>query len=410
MRELASITDKERKLIAECWLPYIPQGDMTPRVMQTLADAMWECSAPFASYVLNRVAAWLDGDTPFAGDDVFEVAWDDTGKASPSVFANKGRNPAQKRVCTLSRKNDGATWLVTWMPGKYRDVPEIALSRIDHAGEKLDIVRGEITTGEPGSGNRHRFSNCPPPVKGTVEGDIEYGAFDDLCGFCAAIRGSIPDNLLEVEKKDAVTFAHLARLQDLEPILELDGGLPGRLGAVRHAMVVRMVNTVAGKWMRGQYAPLIAGLRERGAEWGKGVMSYNDSDYHCCVVGFADGSIGLFSDNAASCADQHAYVARLEMDGDGVKSVGVHVFHGDDNDYRVKIAAIGEGSARPDFVYEYESRTPSFPGGRDGWYGMTMFLWQSMADSTYALEDGILKTDCWYWQDADSEETAVLKG
>jgi hypothetical protein len=314
------------------------------------------------------------------------------------VFSKLGRAKDTKRSCTVYRKDDGATWIVTWGRAEYRDVPEIVLSRIDPAGEKIDIVRGEITTGGPGSGNRHGFSNCPPPVTGTVEADIEYGGFEHLCTFCSAIRGSVPDELLKVVLREAVTFAHLPRLESLKPILDADGGLPGRLCEARHELVVQYATSSAAEWMLSQYQPLISGLRERGAEWGKAVISYNDSDYHCCVVEFSDGSVGLFSDNSATLADQRAYVARLEMEGERVKSVGVHVFHEDDDDYRVKIAAIGHGGARPDFAFDYEEEIASFPGGRYGWYGMTMFLWQSMADSTYALQDGKLDEGCWYWR------------
>jgi hypothetical protein len=401
MTELASITVTERKLISESWRPDLPWGGMNPHAMQMLTETMWECSAPLASYALNRVAAWLDGKVPFKGDETFDVAWEGSPAPATTVFSKKGRSPVHPRTCTLTRREDGATWVVTWSSAKYRDVPEISLSLIDASGQKLDIVRGEITSGEPGSGNRHRFSNCPPPIKGTVEADIEYGAFNDLRDFCDAIRGSLPEGHLAVPFESAVTFAHLSRLQGLEKILTADGGLPGRICALRHILCAKVANTVAGAWMRDKYVPLIAGLRERGAEWGKGALSYNDSDYRCCLVDFADGSIGLFSDNTASCADEHAYVARLETDGDAVKSVAVHVV-GKDEDYQAKIDAIGAGDSQPDYTYDYEFCQTSFPGGRMGWIGMTMFLWQSMADSTYALKDGRLDEDCSYWRSGDA--------
>jgi hypothetical protein len=382
---------------------------MSPHAMQMLTDSMWECSAPLASYVLNRVAAWLDGEDPFKGDETFDIAWEESPAPATAVFSKKGRSPVHPRVCTLTRREDGATWIVTWSSAKYRDVPEISLSLIDADGRNLDIVRGEITTGEPGSGNRHRFSNCPAPIKGTVEGDIEHGAFDDLCDFCDAIRGSLPEGHLDVPFENAVTFAHLARLEGLEEILTADGGLPGRLCGYRHKVCASVANTVAGVWMRDKYAPLIAGLRERGAEWGKGVLSYNDSDYRCCVVDFADGSIGLFSDNTASCEDEHAYFARIVADGDDVKSVAVHVLRKDE-DYQAKIDLIGAGAAQPDYAHDYQFCLTSFPGGRHGWIGMTMFLWQSMADVTYALEDGRLDEDCSYWRNRDAGNAPAVRG
>jgi hypothetical protein len=394
MRELASITDKERRLIADAWLPHVPGVDMGMTLMQFMMNAMAESSAPLASYVLNRVAEWLDGASRFHGDGLFGAIWTET---------------EDTRVCTLSRKADDATWVVTWGPHEYlRGAVALTISGIGASGERQDIAIGEITTSAPGSGNRHGFDNAPTPVLGTVEGHACIGAFDDLCDFATAVRASIPDKLLEVEKQDAVTFAHVSRLEALDKILEADGGLPGRLCAVRQMLVVGGVNRIAGEWRRPQYPGLIDGLRSRGAVWGNGILSYNDSDYYCCLIDFSDGSIGLFSDNVATCADQHAYVARLEMSAGIVNSVAVYVFRETDNDYQGKIDAIGAGLADPDFVYDYVRQVPSFPGNRYGWYGMNMFLWQSLTDSIYGLESDRLEGGSRYWsKDSADAPTAI---
>jgi len=399
MTGAVGLSRQEQELITSRWIPDIPEGPMTPRAVQRLTDAIWEGSAPLASFVLNRLAAWLEGDAPFNGNDVFEVSWERQQQSQTSrVFSRKGRNNVNDtRTCTLYRHDDGATWAVTWGRGEYRDVPEISLSRIDAGGEKLHIASGEITTGEPRSGNRHGLSDCPPPVKGTVEADIASGGFKDLWAFCSAIRASMPEDLLAVDLKDAVTYAHLSRLEDIAPIMEADGGLPGRLCGIRQDMIVHIVNGVHGHWMRDKFAPLVSGLRERGAEWGKAVMSYNDRDYHCCVIDFSDGSVGIFNDNSATCADESAYVARLEMVGDAVKSVGVYLFDAGARDYASKIEAIGNRAARPDYVHDFETTVTTTPGGRAGWAAMVMYLWQSMADSTYALNDGRLDESPSYW-------------
>jgi hypothetical protein len=397
------ISQQEKHLIIGSWLPDIPFGDMTPRSMQQLTDAIWESSAPLASYALNRVGTWLDGSKPFNGDETFDVAWS-SGETKLTVFKNKGRGAEPDRICTLTRKADGARWEVKWAKAKYRDVPEISLSRVSDDGNLIEICNGEITTGEPGTGNRHGFSNCPPPVRGSVEGFVRLGAFDDLVEFCSAVRPSMPDTLFNVSLEKTATFAHLQRLEELMLLLAADGGLPGRLCKRREDMVVRIANASAAKWMQTQYAPLIAGLRERGAEWGKGLIAYNDADYRCCLVDFDDGTIGLFSDNAATCSDERSYVARLNMKDGAVTGVEVHLLRDAEASYADEIAAIGARAASPDFVHDYESRSVSFPGGRDGWIAMNMFLWQSMADSTYALDDGKIETDSYFWRSSSRNE------
>jgi hypothetical protein len=401
MRELASISDKERKLITDGWYPHVPKAEMDVTLMQFMTNGLAECSAPLASYVLNRVGEWLDGGERFRGDKTFESGWSEQG---------------DEKTCTLSRKSDGATWAVTWGRHEYlAGARALTISQIGQNGEKTDIVTGEITTKLPGSGNRLGLTNffgfSRSPVLGTIDGYVRTGAFNDLCAFSAAIRGSIPDKLLKVNKKQAVTVGHVSRLKSLEKILEADGGLPGRICAARHMMATADICRFAGDWMREQYAPLIEGLRDQGAVWGKGVLSYNDMDYYCCLVDFSDGSIGLFSDNISACADEHAYVARLEMDGDVVKSVAVHVFRKDDDGYQAKINEIGEGTARPDFVYDYDRKLPSFPGGRYGWYGMSMFLWQSLTDCLYGLRNGeIDEEDARYWLGSPKDDEPSLRG
>ncbi len=401
MRELVSITDKERKLIADGWYPHVPKMEMDVTLMQLMKNGLEECSSPLASYVLNRVGEWLDGGDRFHGDRTFDANW---------------REQGDDKTCTLSRKSDGAKWTVTWGRHEYlRGARALTISWIDRDGKEIGIATGEITTKLPGSGNRLGLTNIfgfsSSPVLGTVDGHARTGAFNDLCAFSEAVRGSIPDKLLKGNKKQAVTVAHVSRLKSLEKILEADGGLPGRICAARQMMATVDVCRIAGDWMQKQYAPLIEGLRDQGAEWGKGILSYNDMDYYCCLVDFSDGSIGLFSDNIASCADEHAYLARLEMDGDIVNSVAVHVFHKGDDDYQAMIDAIGEGSAVPDFVYDYEHQTPSFPGGRYGWYGMHMFLSQSLADCIYGLKSGeIDEEDARYWLGYPEEGGPSLRG
>lgn len=401
MRELASITDRERRLIADGWYPHVPKMEMDETLMQFMTNGMAECSAPLASYVLNRVGEWLDGGEHFQGDTTFNASWREQGDG---------------KTCTLSRKSDGATWTVSWGRHEYlAGARAIAISRIDQFGESIEIATGEITTKLPGSGNRLGLTNflgfASPPVLGTVDGNARTGAFNDLCVFSEAVRGSIPDKLLKVNKKQTVTVAHVSRLKSLERILEADGGLPGRICAARQMMATSDVTRIAGDWMQKQYPRLIDGLRARGAKWGKGMLSYNDMDYFCCLVDFSDGSIGLFSDNSAACADEHAYVARLEMDGDIVNSVAVHVFRKGDHDYQAMIDAIGEGSALPDFVYDYERQMPSFSGGRYGWHGMNMFLWQSLSDCVYGLRNGeIDEADARYWLGSPEADGPALRG
>jgi hypothetical protein len=243
---------------------------------------------------------------------------------------------------------------------------------------------------------------------------MRLGAFAELCRFAQAVRPSMPERLLVHQydgdpDMEVLVYLPFVSVKDIgglavsKELLEADGGLPGRLCQARHAFVMARACYHVGNWMRERLVPLAEGLRDVGAVWGKAVQSYNDGDYFCAVVDFADGSVGLFSDNAATGSEQHAYVARIRTDWDSVGTVEVHLFDNDE-DYQVKIAQIGEGSVRPDFAYDFEARQPSFPGGRDGWTAMNLFFSQFVSDSIYALEEPNLEMDGEYWKNGEGAE------
>jgi hypothetical protein len=385
METFRDLSVDDLKLIAAQGTPQYPRGHYDIDEMQIVLGSLYDRVQPLASFVLNRVNVWLEGDGRWGGDEVFDAAWDGNGA---------------ERSCTLTRKSDGATWIVDWYPKQFRpEVTEIAISSHEPGLGSTRIAHGDISLGGRGAGGL-KIS------KGAVEGQMRTGALDGLCRFAQAVRGSMPPNLLVFEYDGdpdmdwtaflpAVGIVHAAALE--KPLLAADGGLPGRLCQARYAFVTSLACGAVGNWMRERLLPLAEGLRGIGAEWGKAFQSYNDGDYSCAVVDFQDGSVGLFSDNAATGFDQHAYVARIRPDWDSVGSVEVHIFDNGE-DYQAKITAIDENRVSPDFVYDYEARRPFFPGGRNGWAAMNLFFSQFTSDSNYALEEANLEADVEYWR------------
>lgn len=390
MEHFTDLSVDDLKLLAAQGVPGFPAADYDIDEIQFVLGVLYDRVQPLASYVLNRVNVWLEGDGRWKGDDYFDASWHDDG-----AF----------RSCILTRKSDAATWVVDWSLKRfYPEVPCISISSHSITTGSTLIAHGDISAGGRGAGGL-KIS------KGAVEGQMRLGAFDDLCRFAQAIMVSMPASLLVHEFNgdpdlECLVYLPFVGLKDIgglavsSELLDADGGLPGRLCQARHAFVTAKACYHVGNWMRGRLAPLAEGLREVGAVWGKAVQSYNDGDYFCAVVDLADGSIGLFSDNAATGFDQHAYVARLCMEGAVVKSVEVTMFDNDE-DYQAKIAAIGEGAAAPDFTYDFEAKKPSFPNGRHGWTAMNLFFSQFTLDSNYALEEPNLETDCEYWRRPD---------
>jgi hypothetical protein len=386
MENFSDLSVDDLKLLAAQGVPGFPDADYDIDEMQFVLGILYDRVQPFASYVLNRVNVWLEGDGRWGGDDAFEAAWNGDGA---------------ERSCILTRKNDGTTWIVDWSPKRLRpEVTAISISSYSAGLGSTPIAHGDISLGGNGAGGLKI-------AKGAVEAQMRLGAFDELCQFAQAIRPSMPDRLIVHEfdgdpDMEVLAYLPFVSVKDIgglavsKELLEADGGLPGRLCQARHVFVTAKACYHVGNWMRERLVPLAEGLRDVGAVWGKAVQSYNDGDYFCAVVDFADGSVGLFSDNAATGFDQHAYVARIRPDWESVGTVEVHLFDNDD-DYQAKIAGIGEGAVGPAFVYDFEAKKPSFPGGRDGWTAMNLFFSQFVSDSIYALEEPNLDADCDYW-------------
>lgn len=389
MEHFTDLSVDDIKLIAEQGMPGFPDADYDIDEIQFVLGVLYDRVQPLASYVLNRVNVWLEGEGRWGGDEHFDTAWS---------------GDSERRSCTLIRKIDGASWNVDWTPKPRSEATEISVSSHSGGGEPAVVARGVISTGGTGTAGLRI-------AKGAVEGTMRLGAFDELCRFAQAVRASMPERLLVHQYEgdpdmECLVYLPFVGLKDIgglavsKELLDADGGLPGRLCQGRHVFVTARACYHVGNWMHDRLVPLAEGLREAGAVWGKAVQSYNDGDYFCAVIDFADGSIGLFSDNAAT-GYESAYVARLRIEDDAVKAVEVHLLD-DHEGYQAQVGAIGQSGRAPDFVYDFEAKIPSFPGGRNGWTAMNMFFSQFVSDSIYALEELYLEDGNDYWKSPET--------
>lgn len=383
MEIIDSLTEDEKTLVLKSGVPTFSNWSSDePFDIDTVQLAMSHLSdfpGPLASYVLNRLTVWLEQDgVRWAGDDLLEASWSGEGAT---------------RTCRLTRTDGSGSWVVDWHPKWFTpELNEITLTRVDASGAEIEIANGVIADGK----GRAK----PKSWKGAVEGLMRLASLDDLCAFSSAIVNSIPAELLETTEEfesfmPSVNIMHAVHLEDMQPLMAATGGLPGRLCQAWAAFTAIETGKIFAGWMRNEFLPLIEGLREVGAEWGKGVVSYNDGDYSCCVVDYSDGAFGLFSDNAATGDNPHAYLARFDVQDGIVRSVGVYKLDSRE-DYNERVVAIG-GGAGPDFVYDYESQMPSFPGGGAGWDAMALMYWQFVCDVTDALDEPNVKAGRSFW-------------
>lgn len=373
------LTDEEIDLIMDGWQPEFPT-ELEVGNMQRMIDGIVGCSDPLTSHLLNRIHVWLapEGE-PWQGDDRFDAVWTDGGK---------------KKTCTLTNREDASEWRVSWFV-KYSD-PEIVLERRLEDGSFAEVAEGKVEDGKRVERSRMTVITNVPTTVGSVYGYTSYGAFEDVCDFARAVSPSMPDELKAVTK-GTVTWENHYLLESLEPMLVRDGGLPGELCFARHSIIAAYGTGVGAKWIRSKQEALAEGLRAAGAVWGEGYLSYNDSDYRCCVVDMADGKTGFFNDNTASCADVSAYVAWFDKDENGVTALSSYVFRKDEEIHETMPKVVA-GEITPDFNYDFAARFPKFKEGRMGNAALVMLFWQFLADNTFALEDGTLNTGDGYWE------------
>lgn len=385
--DLQGIAEDEWTLLAESWIPEFTKQDLSPTAMQFLLGDLYEASEPLASLVLNRLDVWLGSGERWAGDERFSATW--SGKGG-------------KRHCVLAGA-EGTSWRIRWYD-KYdkAERPSISLERLDADGKAHQVAESEITTGLPGSGNRQRFSNCPPPVKGTTEASLETGAVADLFDFCDAIRASVPQALL-ASREGTVAFGHASRLEGVEALLVADGGLPGRLCRARHAVVAIGASRALARWIEKDAVRIAGELRDAGAVWGDAVLAHGDDDYFVCAVDMAEGAFGIFGDDAATSSDLRTTVARFDTEDGKLRKVSIHLFGTEEDDYAVKVEAVREGSATADFAFDYRTEVPTFNEGRSGWAALALFGWQFTAAVHYKTKKGELDTTGDYWRRPEAE-------
>jgi hypothetical protein len=379
--QVKKLTDNEIDLIMAGWQPEFPE-DLEVGNMQRMIDGIVGCSDPLTSHLLNRVHVWLDPEGEnFKGDDRLLATW---------AYDVKKK----KRTCVLSDREAPSEWRVSWFV-RYSGDPEIELERRLEDGSFVEVAEGKVEDGKRVERSRMSLVTDVPTTVGSVYGYTSYGAFEDVCDFAATISPSMPAELKAVTK-GTVTWENHYLLESLEPMLLRDGGLPGILCFSRHQIVSAYGTGVGSRWIASKHEALAEGLRAAGAVWGEGYLTYNDLDYHCCVVDMGDGKTGFFNDNSASCADVSAYVAWFDKGADGVTSLSSYVFRKDEEIHEA-MPKVMAGEVSPDFRYTYPNRFPEFGGNRMGHAAVVMLFWQFLADHTYALENGELEKDETYW-------------
>jgi hypothetical protein len=377
-----ALTEDEIDLLMDGWQPEFPT-ELEVHNMQRMIDGIVGCSDALTSHLLNRVHVWLapEGDA-WQGDERINATWAETGK---------------KKTCVLTDRDGGSEWRISWFVKYLGRDQNISLERRLEDGSFAEVAEGVIEDGKRVERSRIKVFTKVPTTIGSVYGFTSYGAFEDICDFGTLISPSMPAELKAVTKH-TVTYENHYQLESLEPVLVHDGGLPGELSYARHKIISAYGTGVGAEWIASKQEALADGLRAAGAVWGSGYLTYNDLDYHCCVVDMGDGKTGFFNDNTATCADVSAYVAWFDKDETGVTALSSYVFRKDE-EIREAMPKVMSGETPPDFRYTFSNGFAEVSDNRMGEAAVVMLFWQFLADNTFALEDGKMNTNDGYWME-----------
>lgn len=285
---------------------------------------------PAVSHALNRISTWLrpSPGERWNGDGLLAVRWSDD--ASSCVIVDRFEN--------------GGPWRVEW--GVRYGAPSIVVSSAIDGGKQWQaLASGEINDGTRQARNASLGVIIPEDPIGSVHGsltDLDPTPFFD---FARKLGVSMGKDFRSITK-NTVTFEHAVRLGKMESLLELDGGM-GDGETLRYAeMYENLVYSRVANWIGPKVLEMADALAARGAVWGDGSLSYNDSDYRFCSIPLGKDKIGLFHDDVATCAEDRYHIFAFDYRDGSLVGIDVFPVHEDD-DPAIMIDAVQRKAAAP---------------------------------------------------------------
>jgi hypothetical protein len=270
----------------------------------------------------------------------------------------------------------------------------VELARISENGETFRLASGEERNGKGITWRALKLgtdTEGDTTFDGSIDGEGVLGAFDEFCDFMDAVKPSIPQAILDITA-GTVWITKVPGFLDAREIIQLDGGLPGRLCRALD-YTAQVLGARAGLLsVIDRYEALANGLADLGAVWGKNILQYNDGDARCCTISMGEGSVALYSEHTAGGFDERGYIAVFDRGSDGrVTSVSGHLLDGDDEDDEAIVASVVDRSAAPAFRFDVATQKVEIAEGRKAHYAVRMMFLQFAYDEEYALEGGELE-------------------
>lgn len=364
------------RLVADCGLPEYPSENLKIDTIDAISRDVGSRSAAAACYTLNRVHTWLrETKDRFEGAEGLEAEW---------------TNHNGTITCHLRPAEGTESWKVVWATNY--GVEDIKVTSI--MGDlETPLLEGSFYERKQGAEKKGWLSGFQAPDPNTVTGGVSSESnLKDVSRFTKAIIPHMPEAVKEFTST-TVPDDYVGRLSRMRPMIDADGGLPGKLCWMNYALSADFASQAIATFVVNNHQQMVERLDNLNAKWGEGCLVIGDDDADVCVVR-SDGAVAIFYADHATASEKNTGLILFRLDGEKAKTLEMHVFEQSD-DVASQVAAIMKGDVTADYTMEIEGMHSKSAFTAKGYNALNAMSWWLVIANNPDYEDVEPKQSYW---------------
>lgn len=344
------------RLVVDCGLTEYPSENLNIDMIDFISRDVGSRSAAAACYTLNRVHTWLlEMKDRFEGAEGLDAEWTNQNGAI---------------ACHLKPAEGTESWKVVWA-AKF-GVESINVTSI--VGDvETPLLEGSFYQRKRGEEKKEWLSGFTSPDPNTVTGGVSSESnLKDVSRFTKAIIPHMPDTVKEFTSK-TVPDDYVGRLSRMRPMIDADGGLPGKLCWMNFALSADYASQAIATFVVNNYQHMVDRLDNLNAKWGEGCLVIGDDDADVCVVR-SDGAVAIFYADHATASEKNTGLILFRLDGEKAKALEMHVFEQSD-DVASQVSAIMKGEVTADYTMEIDGMHSKSAFTASGYNALIAMSW-----------------------------------
>ena len=364
------------RLVVDCGLPEYPSENLNIDIIDAISRDVGSRSAAAACYTLNRVHTWLrEMKDRFEGAEGLEAEW---------------TNQNGTIACHLKPAEGTESWKVVWATNY--GVESINVTSI--VGDvETPLLEGSFYQRKQGDEKKGWLSGFTSPDPNTVTGGVSSESnLKDVSRFTKAIIPHMPDAVKKITSA-TVPDDYAGRLSRMRPMIDADGGLPGKLCWMNYALSADIASQAIATFVVNNYQHLVDRLDNLNAKWGEGCLVIGDADADVCVVR-SDDVVAIFYADHATVAEKNTGLILFRLDGENAKTLEMHVFEQSD-DVASQVSAIMKGEVTADYTMEIDGMHSNSVVTAKGYNALNAISWWFVIANDPNYEDVEPKQSYW---------------